>query len=188
MNDLTHLDDAQTMSSREIAELTDKDHRNVTRDIRAMCEELEVDVLKLEHIYLDSLNREQKEYHLDRELTDTLVTGYSAKLRRAVIKRWHDLETGRATPLHQLSADDLEEESRRLRSRMSIVDTMAQLRERSDKVEEERDWLREQEEKLATLLEDDTRRNRYRMSRKHPGHIESVPEGEELFTRIRTGR
>lgn len=188
MNDLTHLDDAQTMSSREIAELTGKEHRNVTRDVRAMCEELEVGVLDLEHTYLDSLNREQKEYHLDRKLTYTLITGYDVKRRAAVIERWHDLETGRATPLHQLSADDLEEESRRLRSRMSILDTMAQMRERSEKVEEERDWLRQQEEKLAVLLEDDTRRNRYRMSRKRPGHIESVPEGEELFTRISTGR
>lgn len=188
MNDLTHLDDAQTMSSREIAELADKQHFHVKRDIEAMLEQLEEDASMYGCTYLDAQNRHQTEYRLDRELTDTLITGYSAKLRRAVIKRWHDLEAGRATPLHQLSADDLEEESRRLRSRMSIVDTMAQLRERSDKVEEERDWLREQEEKLAVLLEDDTRRNRYRMSRKHPGHIESVPEGEELFTRIRTGR
>lgn len=188
MNDLTHLDDAQTMSSREIAELTDKQHKNVLRDVRAMFNELDIRGSDLSHEFVAADGQTYTEYHLDRELTDTLITGYSAKLRRAVIKRWHDLETGRATPLHQLSADDLEEESRRLRSRMSIVDTMAQLRERSDKVEEERDWLREQEEKLAVLLEDDTRRNRYRMSRKSPGQIESVPEGEELFTRIRTGR
>jgi hypothetical protein len=31
------------------------------------------------------MNREQTEYALDRELTDVLLTGYSAVLRRKVI-------------------------------------------------------------------------------------------------------
>ncbi len=85
-----------TMSSREIAELTGKEHRNVARDIRAMLGDLEEDALKFEHIYLDSMNREQIEYLLDRELTETLLTGYSAILRRKVIHRWHELEDAAA--------------------------------------------------------------------------------------------
>ena len=48
-----------TMSSREIAELCDKEHRNVLADIRTMCEQLNLDVLTFQHIYLDSMNREQ---------------------------------------------------------------------------------------------------------------------------------
>lgn len=81
-----------TMSSREIAAVTKKEHRNVTADIRKMLSELGEDVLKFQHIYLDSMKREQVEYRLDRELTDTLLTGYSAVLRRKVIARWHELE------------------------------------------------------------------------------------------------
>ena len=46
------------MSSREIAELCDKEHRNVLADIRTMCEQLNLDVLTFQHIYLDSMNRE----------------------------------------------------------------------------------------------------------------------------------
>ncbi|WP_208598879.1 Rha family transcriptional regulator [Pseudomonas coleopterorum] len=80
------------MSSREIATVTAKRHNNVKRDIVAMLVELKEDVLSFEHIYLDGQNREQVEYRLDRELTDTLLTGYSAKLRRAVIRRWAELE------------------------------------------------------------------------------------------------
>lgn len=83
---------ARTMSSREIASVTGKRHANVKRDIIGMLTELKEDVLSFEHIYVDGQNREQVEYLLDRELTDTLLTGYSAKMRRAVIRRWHELE------------------------------------------------------------------------------------------------
>lgn len=83
---------ARTMSSREIANVTGKRHNNVKRDIVSMLTDLEEDVLSFEHIYLDGQNREQAEYRLDRELTDTLLTGYSAKMRRAVIRRWSELE------------------------------------------------------------------------------------------------
>jgi hypothetical protein len=80
------------MSSREISHVTGKRHNNVKRDIVSMLGELEEDLLSFEHIYLDGYKREQVEYLLDRELTDTLLTGYSAKMRRAVIRRWTELE------------------------------------------------------------------------------------------------
>ena len=80
------------MSSREIAELTGKRHPDVKRDIQAMASELEEDVSDFARIYLDSMNREQTEYLLDKELTETLLTGYSAKMRRAVVRRWTELE------------------------------------------------------------------------------------------------
>jgi phage antirepressor YoqD-like protein len=81
-----------TMSSREIAELTGKRHPDVKRDIQAMASELGEDVSDFARIYLDSMNREQTEYLLDKELTETLLTGYSAKMRRAVVRRWTELE------------------------------------------------------------------------------------------------
>ena len=56
---LTSLQNTPTMSSREIAELCEKEHRNVLADIRTMCEQLNLDVLTFQHIYLDSMNREQ---------------------------------------------------------------------------------------------------------------------------------
>ena len=82
----------QTMSSREIAELTGKEHRNVKRDCETMFSELEIDMLSFEHIYLDSMNRQQTEYLLTRELVQTLITGYNIKLRHAVIQRLNELE------------------------------------------------------------------------------------------------
>jgi phage antirepressor YoqD-like protein len=82
----------QLMSSREIAELTGKGHHHVLRDIRRILESLKDDP-SLDHV------REQKdargytaEICLDRDLTDTLLTGYSAKMRIAVVRRWRELE------------------------------------------------------------------------------------------------
>ena len=83
-----------TMSSREIAELTGKEHKNVKRDIENMLKELGKDALSFERIYLDLMNRQQTEYHLDRELTQTLITGYSIPLRHKVIQRLNELESG----------------------------------------------------------------------------------------------
>lgn len=82
----------KTMGTRVIAELCEKEHRNVKRDCDVMFASLNLDALKFEHIYFDSMNRQQTEYLLDEELTMTLVTGYSIVLRNRVIKRWKELE------------------------------------------------------------------------------------------------
>lgn len=92
MSQVTKSDNPLTMSSREIATLTGKRHNNVRRDILAMLKELDGDVLSFEHIYLDSQNRQQTEYLLDRDHTDCLLTGYSAPRRMRVIRRWRELE------------------------------------------------------------------------------------------------
>lgn len=96
-----------TMSSREIADLTGKEIGNVHRDIRTMLDALKDDPV-LDHQQDDSiLNhvREDKDargyttaFYLNKELTLTLVAGYDAKLRLAIIKRWQELETKAALP------------------------------------------------------------------------------------------
>lgn len=86
------------MSSREIAELTSKRHPDVKRDILAMLEALGGDVSSFARIYRDGMNRAQTEYLLDREHTECLLTGYSAPMRMAVIRRWRELEQQDAAP------------------------------------------------------------------------------------------
>ena len=80
------------MSSREIAELTGKAHKNVLADIRSMFAELEIDWAEFSAQYKDGTGRLLPCFNLDRELTDTLLTGYSAKMRLAVVRRWRELE------------------------------------------------------------------------------------------------
>jgi len=84
----------QTMSSREIAELCEKDHRNVMRDIRAMLVHLhgEGGVLKFEHSYLNTQNKPQPEFLLPKRETLILVSGYKLELRARIIDRWVELE------------------------------------------------------------------------------------------------
>lgn len=96
MNKLVSINSELTMSSREIADLTGKEHKNVKRDIENMLSDLEGDALTFERIYFDTMNRQQNEYHLDRRHVDCLLTGYSAVLRMKVIDRWQELES--ATP------------------------------------------------------------------------------------------
>ncbi|MCP3750756.1 phage antirepressor KilAC domain-containing protein [Pseudomonas sp. SBB6] len=82
-----------TMSSVEIAELTGKLHKNVIRDIREMLDALQRDGSDLSHVLEAKDGRGYTaEFHLDRELTETLLTGYSIPLRRKVIHRLHELE------------------------------------------------------------------------------------------------
>ncbi|WP_083265678.1 Rha family transcriptional regulator [Metapseudomonas otitidis] len=80
------------MSSREIAELTGKQHFHVKRDIENMLSELGKDPSSFGCIYLDTRNRKQEEYHLPRREVEILLTGYSIPLRAKVIDRLHELE------------------------------------------------------------------------------------------------
>lgn len=95
------------MTSREIAELTGKEHKHVLTDIRNMLAELGEDGPEFRRIYLDSMNRQQTEFALNRELTETLLTGYSAVLRRKVIARWRELEALQTPAIPQTMAQAL---------------------------------------------------------------------------------
>ena len=80
------------MSSLEIAKITEKQHRNVLRDIEKTLTEVGIDLPKFESIFLDSYKREQPCYLLPRRECDLIMTGYSAKYRLAIIDRWIELE------------------------------------------------------------------------------------------------
>lgn len=90
MNGLTKVGQAVTMTSREIADLTGKEHDNVRRDIKAMAEELS---LSFEEKTLTSTGgRPSVVYVLPAREVKILVTGYSIALRARVIDRLEELE------------------------------------------------------------------------------------------------
>ena len=96
-----------TMSSRNIEQLTGKDLSHVNRDIRAMLDAL-VDDPELDHVREDKDARGYTTaFHLGRELTYTLMAGYSVQLRRKVIARWQELEAGQSKPPAELSRMDI---------------------------------------------------------------------------------
>ncbi|WP_163801673.1 phage antirepressor KilAC domain-containing protein [Proteus mirabilis] len=97
MNQITTLVNSGelTMSSREISELTGKRHDNVMRDIRNMLSDIGVPLKTEETEEINNLGMsvKQKYYLLNKEECLCLISGYSIKLRMAIIKRWQELES-----------------------------------------------------------------------------------------------
>lgn len=81
----------KTMSSLEIAKLTDKRHDHVLRDIRNIEKELG-EPISGGGYYKDANQQDRPMLLLDKENTLLLVSGYSVKLRQAIIRRWLELE------------------------------------------------------------------------------------------------
>ena len=96
---LMQVNNDKRMSSREIAELCDKDHRHVRRDIQTMLLKLQMDAPRFGRIYIDSMNREQQEYLINKDLTLTLIAGYSVELRYRIVQRWQELEAQASAPV-----------------------------------------------------------------------------------------
>ena len=107
MNTLSNLtSNVQTMSTREITELTGKRHDNVMQDVRTMLIELhgENALLKFEGGYLDANNQERPCFNLPKRETLILVSGYSVELRARIIDRWTELEAQAAKPVDPMIA------------------------------------------------------------------------------------
>lgn len=91
-----------TMSSREIAELTQKEHRHVVRDIETMFEQLEINAEGYAHFWTHPKNGQTyREFRLTEDLTLTLISGYSIKLRKRIIDCWQELEDQQSPKLPQ---------------------------------------------------------------------------------------
>jgi len=80
----------QTMSSREIADLTNKEHKNVMADIRNMCESLNIQSAEFAENYKDDKGRTYPCFNLPLHLALTLVTGYNTASRAHVIDKIFD--------------------------------------------------------------------------------------------------
>lgn len=118
---ITEKNASLTMSSREIAELCEKEHRHVARDIEVMFEQLEIDSKGYAQIWTHPQNGQSyREFLLPKDLTLTLVAGYNVRLRKRIIDRWLELEAQQAVQLPQTFAEalrlaaDLEEEKQAL--------------------------------------------------------------------------
>lgn len=104
-----------TMSSREIADLTEKRHDNVMRDIRVMLAELhgEGGLLEFEDTSRNEQNgQEYPIFRLPKREMLILVSGYSVELRARIIDRWHELEASERLNTGQSPRIDVSREAR----------------------------------------------------------------------------
>lgn len=82
-----------SMSSREIAELTGKDHKHVLTDVRNLLVELNIDSAEFSAQYKDSTGRALPCFNLPKRETLILISGYNILMRARIIDRWQELET-----------------------------------------------------------------------------------------------
>lgn len=99
---------SKTMSSIEIAQLTEKNHADVLRDIRAQLftglyghefdkANLLYPLIQGLTVVVDNYTKRTKEILLDHEHTLTLMTGYDVKARHKINKRWVELESSQSS-------------------------------------------------------------------------------------------
>lgn len=135
-NDLAVVQMDQRMSSREIAELTGKHHRHVLADIRKLQEEGAIGEPSFRlATYTDSQGKSRPEYFLDFEGTMTLLTGYNAKLRAKVIRRWRELEQG-AQKTPQTYIEALEALVEAEKAKQKLLEDKTELEVRLDEAKE----------------------------------------------------
>lgn len=147
----------ETMSSREIAEITGKEHKSVMRDIRVLSEKVtEKDGYKFVPISInDSYGREQPAYELGKKECLLLASGYDPILRAKIINRWEQLEIEHrekfpipqtysealmlaANQAKQIEAQQLEIKSQMAKNKLleaCNIDNVKQLNEQKPKVE-----------------------------------------------------
>jgi Rha family phage regulatory protein len=112
MTDLLDLSKEQIITSREIAELTGKLHKNVMRDIENS-EEYYFKVFggglnfeQVSYTLESTFSQKHRMYILTKSQSLFIVSGYSGELRAMIQKRWEELE-------HTYQAQVLEEAERK---------------------------------------------------------------------------
>jgi phage regulator Rha-like protein len=101
------LESNLTMSSVEVAALTEKQHKHVIVDIEALqtfyvsiySAEKSAQLIKLS-TYKDASGKSNKCYQLSKDAAFDLVTGYSLPHRHAVNQRWLELESQQLKPFN----------------------------------------------------------------------------------------
>jgi Rha family phage regulatory protein len=96
--DLKTID--MSMTSRQIAEVAGKEHHDIIKTTETMVKRGEISPVNFnESDYTNSKGKTYQEYNLDFDATMTVITGYDAGRRKAVIVRWREPEQGVAKPI-----------------------------------------------------------------------------------------
>lgn len=84
----------ETMTSKEIAEVTGKRHADVLRDIRNLVEQIDNEDKRNFALveYIDIKGEKRPMYELTKKGCLCLASGYDAGLRMRIINRWEELE------------------------------------------------------------------------------------------------
>jgi len=136
MNQLTNIQ--QTMSSREIAELTGKNHQHVLRDIDKLndnYEKLGMSKVGQGYYTLQTTGQQQHRcYELTKMQTIDLMTGYNIELRIKINRRWEELESQKASidfsnpnTVLQLAQNWADEQAKRIEAETKLKEQAPQV-------------------------------------------------------------
>lgn len=129
---LAEIQTNKTMSSREIATLCEKEHKNVIRDIRNMLDSLDGSLLN--HEYYQILTDERgytSEILLNENLSINLVTGYNPTLRLRMVQHWQELRKPKELSRMELIELAMQAE----RERIALENKVEQLQPKADAYE-----------------------------------------------------
>ena len=129
---LAEIQSSKTMSSREIATLCEKEHKNVIRDIRNMLDSLDGSLLS--HEYYQILTDERgytSEILLNENLSINLVTGYNPTLRLRMVQHWQELRKPKELTRMELIELAMHAE----RERIALENKVEQLQPKADAYE-----------------------------------------------------
>lgn len=104
----------RTLSSKEIADLTAKQHKHVMEDIRKMLDSLGIQSADFSADYIDERGRKQPCYNLPPREVKILITGYDVIRRAKVIDRLDALERAERERLVGVKNDSSNESTIRL--------------------------------------------------------------------------
>lgn len=96
-----------TMSSREIAELTQKEHKNVTRTIESLVD-AQILTAQFERLTYNHRGNDYKYYQLNKRDSLVVVARLSPEFTAAVVDRWQYLEDVQKPQLPQSFAEALQ--------------------------------------------------------------------------------
>ena len=150
-----------TMSSVQIAELTERAHKNVMRDIRNLLEqgvnELNFELSSYEMTIPNGGVKTVPCYNVTKKGCLILASGYDAKLREKIIDRWEELETEKRMqdlPSYQISSPReramkwIEEEE--VRQQLALENKMLteESERKSQRIEQQAETIEQQAEQI----------------------------------------
>lgn len=91
----------------QIAEITGKNHADVTRDIRNILKQAEIGASRFADTYSDGQTKLHGCCNLPRRECDLVTSGYSVKYRLAIIDRCQELEAKQSFNLPTTFAETL---------------------------------------------------------------------------------
>lgn len=130
--ELLYVNSEIKMTSKEVADLTGKKHKDVMRDIRVLDSQLGGSKFALSS-YESSQGKKVPCYELNKKEVLIIVSGYNVILRSAIIDRWEELEL---------------EKQKQFRTPTSFAEALRLAADQQEEIEKQAIQIQEKDQKI----------------------------------------